>query len=385
MRVMRRLSGVLSGFLCVMLAGAGVAAASSPTDDQLHELRMRIDQLESQLGSLAAETESVAEERQRLDAELELADAKVREVELLLEQSGQEAALLREETLALAAELEERRVLLDRHLEIMALLGSPGPMQLFFDAYKGGDLEAAVGTVAVLTAGQFKLVEEYHEVRTRHSARLAELSQTLGQTKDEARQLELRRNELDGVRRKVALRLRDLERTRVSTGARLDDLREREAALERLVGVLSSRDRFTGQDDIRAYRGALPWPVDAPVVQGFGRQKLQNYSAYTVCNGLRFSVPGSTPVNAVFPGVVAYARHFKGYGNMVVLDHGQDVYSLVAGLGTIHVRVDQSVTMGMRLGLASPPAEGGNVYLEFRVGQKPEDPRRWLQLKGGSS
>jgi septal ring factor EnvC (AmiA/AmiB activator) len=61
------------------------------------------------------------------------------------------------------------------------------------------------------------------------------------------------------------------------------------------------------------------------------------------------------------------------------------VYSLVAGLATIHVRVDQRVTMGMRVGLASPTAEGGNVYFEFRNGEKPEDPRRWLQLKGGSS
>jgi septal ring factor EnvC (AmiA/AmiB activator) len=82
---------------------------------------------------------------------------------------------------------------------------------------------------------------------------------------------------------------------------------------------------------------------------------------------------------------VAYARHFKGYGNMVVLDHGGGVYSLVAGLATIHVRVDQRVTMGMRLGLAPPPSDDGNIYLEFRVGEKPEDPRRWLQLKGESS
>jgi len=41
--------------------------------------------------------------------------------------------------------------------------------------------------------------------------------------------------------------------------------------------------------------------------------------------------------------------------------------------------------MGMRLGLASPPTEDGNVYFEFRVGQEPMDPRRWLQLKGGPS
>jgi septal ring factor EnvC (AmiA/AmiB activator) len=155
--------------------------------------------------------------------------------------------------------------------------------------------------------------------------------------------------------------------------------------LQRLVGVLASKQRFTGSEDIRTYRGALPWPAQGPVVQNFGRQKLEKYAAYTICNGIRFDSPSSSEVTAVFPGVVAYARYFKGYGNMVVLDHGNDVYSLVAGLGTIHVRVDQRVTMGMRLGLASPPQEGGNIYFEIRVAEKPENPRRWLQLKGGSS
>ena len=86
-----------------------------------------------------------------------------------------------------------------------------------------------------------------------------------------------------------------------------------------------------------------------------------------------------------FAGSVRFAERFRGYGLMVVIDHGHDVYSLAAGLATIHVRVDQRVTMGMRLGLAPPPSDDGNIYLEFRVGEKPEDPRRWLQLKGESS
>ena len=178
--------------------------------------------------------------------------------------------------------------------------------------------------------------------------------------------------------------MRAIERSQRTTGTHLAELRQREQALTRLMGLLASRDRFTGKEDIRGYRGALPWPVEGPVVQGFGRQRLATYNSFTVCNGLRFDAPLSSPVSAVFPGVVAYARHFKGYGNMVVLDHGNSVYSLVAGLGTIHVLVDQRVTMGMRLGLASPSKEGGNVYLEFRVGEKPQDPRRWLQLKGES-
>jgi len=365
--------------------GALLATAASPANDQLTVVRERIDRLERDLRRLSAEAESAERERRQLDAELELADARVREGELLLERSGEEARRLRQEASVLAADLESRREVLERHLEVMVLLGRPGPMQLFVDAYRGGMLEEAVGTVSVLTAGQIRLYEEYREVRRQHAVRLAGLSQTLDQAREEARALEHRRQELEDVRSQVARHLASLERSRANTGASLDDLREREAALERLVGVLASKKRFTGSEDIRGYRGALPWPAEGPVVQDFGRQRLEKYAAYTVCNGIRFDAPSSSAVNAVFPGVVAYARHFKGYGNMVVLDHGNDIYSLVAGLGTIHVRVDQRVTMGMRLGLASPPKEGGNVYFEIRVAEKPENPKRWLQLKGGSS
>ncbi len=371
--------------LPVIALCASLVVASSPTDGQLSAVRQKINRLENDLNRLSAEAETAERERQQLDAELELADARVREVELLLARSGEEATRLKEEAATLATDLDDRRNTLDRHIEIMVLLGRPGPLQLFVDAYRGGMLEEAVGTVSVLTAGQIRLFEEYREIRRQHSLRLAELSQTLDQARDEARDLEFRRQELEGVRTEVAQHLASLERSRARADASLDELRVRETSLQRLVGVLASKQRFTGKEDIRGYRGALPWPVEGRVVQGFGRQKLAKYSAYTVCNGIRFDSPSSASVNAVFPGVVAYARHFKGYGNMVVLDHGNDVYSLVAGLGTIHVRVDQRVTMGMRLGLASPPKEGGNVYLEFRVGEKPEDPKRWLQLKGESS
>jgi septal ring factor EnvC (AmiA/AmiB activator) len=375
-------SAVSLASLLVIVSALG---AKSPTDDQLSSVRNRIGQLEQRLSQLSQESASAERERRELDAELELADARVRETELLLDRSSEEVERLRAESAELSSQLERRRQLLDRHLEIMALLGRPGPLQLFFDAYQGGDLEEAVGTVSVLTGGQMRMVEEYHELSRQHSLRLAELSRTLEQAREEARQLEIRRTELETVRDRVARKLTSLENSRKSAGATLEDLRDREAALERLVNVLSSKDRFTGKEDIRGYRGALPWPVEGPVVQGFGRQRLPKYNTYTVCNGLRFDAPSSSPVVAVFAGVVAYARHFKGYGNMVVLDHGNDVYSLVAGLGTIHVRVDQRVTMGMRLGLAAPPTEGGNVYLEFRVGEKPEDPRRWLQLRGEPS
>ncbi len=357
--------------------------ASTPPDSQLETVRANIDALERRLARLATESADVEQERERLNAELDLARARVRENELTLEQTEIEQRLTRTQVSALADELSGRRQLLSRQLEMMALLGRPGPLQLMFDVARQGELEQALATIAVLTNGQARLLEEYNELRARYGARLAALSQLLQQAHQEAEGLAGRRRELEVTRARVEARLDELKRSQADAGARLTDLKEREHALERLMGVLASRERFTGREDIRSYRGALPWPVEGRVVRSFGRHFLPKYSTYTICNGLRFSADSGAQVRAVFPGVVAFARHFKGYGNMVVVDHGHDVYSLAAGLATIHVRLNQRVTMGLQLGLAAPPKDDGNLYFEIRVGEKPDDPRRWLQLEEG--
>ena len=369
--------------IAVLLALMAVATAvgqESTATDQLEVVRSRIGSLERRLSELDAENRSRIEERERLTSELELAEARVREVELVLEGNHVEAQDVAGAAAELASDLEHHRRLLQGHVEIMALLGRPGTMQLLYDGARGGDLEGAISTVAVLTSGQLQLVEEYGDLHRRRSVRLAELSQILETARQDAVILDARQKELEEVRSSVDLQIRQLSKSTRSAESELDELRQREQALERLLGTLSDRRRFTGGDDIRRFRGALPWPVVGKIVRGFGRHYLPKYSTYTVCNGLRFDSPSGAVVEAVFPGEVAYARFFKGYGNMVVIDHGNDVYSLVAGLATIHVRVNQRVDMGLRLGLASPPTEDGNTYFEIRVGKKPQDPRRWIQL-----
>lgn len=176
-------------------------------------------------------------------------------------------------------------------------------------------------------------------------------------------------------------RLDQLKGQERSAENQLADMRAREAALERLLKVVGQKKRFTAKEPMQRYRGALPWPAPGPVVQTFGKHFLARYATYTVCNGLRLAVVPGTLVKALFPGQVAFARHFKGYGNMVVVDHGGEVFSLVAGLSSIHARVDQRVEMGTPLGVAGLEKEEGNLYLEIRVGGKPQDPKGWLQLK----
>jgi septal ring factor EnvC (AmiA/AmiB activator) len=372
--------------LALVLAAALPAPAQmvEPSSSQLDTVRSRIRRLESQLITLEQRRSGTEAEQMRLNTELSLAEARVSELELVLTRSRDEAVMIKSEATELGRQIEERRRVLTRHLEMLALLGQPGPLQLFFDAAQGGDLESAISTVAVLTSAQVQLIHEYRELKRRRTSRLAALSRVLEEAEQEAEELLRRRQQLRSVRARVERELRRLERNQRSAATELEDLRQREQALQRLLEVLATRDRVPDAEDIRRFRGALPWPVEGKVIQTFGKHALPKYSTYTVCNGLRLEVAEAAPILSIFPGEVAYASLFKGYGNMVVLDHGNSTYSLVAGLDTILVRLNQRVTMGMRLGLAAAPSTEGNIYLEIRVDNTPQDPRRWLQLQEGS-
>ena len=370
--------------MAVVLAAPAAVAAGLAERDQLAEVRSRVEALERRVAELDTARQTVGEERDGLRAELALAEARVHENELVLARTRDQIVLLRTGLEGMNHELEQRRLLLRKHLEMMALLGRPGPLQLLWDAARGGELEESLGTVRVLTAGHIRLTQEFERLRSERNERLAVLSLAFDRAEVEAEQLVARRRELEATRKRVETRLQNLERSRVAATGELEEMRERERALERLLDLVATRQRMTGAERITSYRGALPWPVSGTVARRFGRQYLPTYATYTVCNGLRLRAAGGVPVRAVFPGVVAYARHFKGYGNMVVLDHGEGAYSLVGGLATIHVRLDQRVEMGTRLGLASPPDGEGNIYFEIRIDGEPQDPRRWLRLEPGS-
>lgn len=374
----------VAGCLALCLAAAPVwARPASPEQSQLQAIRTRIRALQTRLARLHGKVSDAAAERDRLKIALELARARVQELELQLTHSRDEILRLREESEQLADDLASRREVLAASLQMASLLGRPGSLRLFVDSVRGGDLEQMLDSVTVLTAGQARLMQEYEALRLKRRERLGELSRTMETARVEADSLEARRRELTEVEHKAEVRLKKLERQERRAKTTLDDLNERAAALERLMVRLEGRTRLEPDEDIRRYRGALPWPADGRVVESFGRHRLPQYATYTVCNGIRLDVPSGTRPKSVFPGEVAFARYFKGYGNTVVLDHGHGVYSVTAGLATILVRVGQRVQIGAALGIAGKTASGGNLYFEIRAGGRAVNPLHWLQLKEG--
>ena len=333
-------------WLVLVLVALATGFGGADESAKLEQLRERIGRLVGELSELDRQRENVAAERRRLETELELAEARVDELELILSASTDEIRGLEAEIDRMDVDLIRQREVVARHLQMVAMLGAPGPAQLLLDAAEGGELDQAIDTVSLLTRSQAAQLESYRERLEVRRERARRLDGLIASARQEADELLERRRELEGVRQRVAAELGRLDRQRRRTRTRLEEMQQRAGALERLLAMLGTRDRSRRlPGGVRELQGGLRWPVEgAEVVLEFGPHRGGRYATQTVCNGLRLGVEPGIEARAVYPGVVAFARHFKGYGNMVIVDHGDGVFSVTASLASIHTRVDARST-----------------------------------------
>lgn len=163
-------------------------------------------------------------------------------------------------------------------------------------------------------------------------------------------------------------------------------LEEKARRLQRLIDTLSQQKSGTAAaTDIRSVQGALAWPVEGKVIERFGRQRNPKFATYTVNNGLKIEAAPGTQVRAVFQGTVLFSQWFKGYGNLIILDHGNRVFSLYGNLKQSGVAVGSRIATGQVLAGVGESEETGNgaaaghLYFEIRHDNHPEDPQKWLR------
>ena len=100
----------------------------------------------------------------------------------------------------------------------------------------------------------------------------------------------------------------------------------------------------------------------------------------TVRNGIEMSLAEGRPVTAVHDGIVSYAAPFTGYGNLVIVEHGEGTHSLYGHLAGASVNKGDKVEAGGRIGLSGRnPAGNPALYFELRIDGKPVDPLQWLR------
>ncbi len=356
--------------------------SAAPDPREIARLRSEVEQLRSRVESRRGSVTDAAAEARRLDVlvvllarERQLAEAEIRKASA---EADSVAAEIEQATRARAHVVER----LGKRLAALYRLGSGGLVRILLAPGPGDRLEAA-RTIAFLARRDQALLRELRErtdVLVRHTEELSRLRATVEQL---ARRRSSKEEELREARNHQSIVAGELRRAQNRDAQRLADLQERAGRLERLLDLIEKSKRapsLPGENPHR-FRGALAWPYDGSVLTAYGRRKHAKFDAWVMNNGIDIAAAPGHVVQAVYPGKVVYSRWLKGYGNLVILDHGSRFLTLYGKLGSISVEDGSEVKIGETVGSVGIPSdeEPAEVYFEIRDGGQAVDPVEWLR------
>ena len=357
-----------------------IAQDRGATDAMARRVNDRVRALQAEADRLALQVRTLLGDLRQLELQRDIAAEK----EKAAAAAVMEAQRAFEQTTARLNELEQQRVsqLPDLKTRLVDIYkrGRGGYARMVFDVDGLREFARAMRAVAALTTINEQRMDE-------HRRTLAELQQQRDAMEQRTRELE--RASEDAQRARFAAQRAVAAREALI--AEIDQRRDLNAQLagelgvaaqrlqQQLVTLASDRPAEPVTIPMASFRGALDWPVAGRVTAAFGSPARPGGTAR---NGMEVSAAEGTPVAAVHPGTVDYADAFSGFGNLVILDHGGNYYSLYGYLGSVAVTRGQHVDAGTELGrVGTAPAGPATLYFELRVDGRSVDPIQWLKQR----
>jgi septal ring factor EnvC (AmiA/AmiB activator) len=385
---------VVSLALAALLAGGGDAAAQAPSEEELQALRGRIERLRKELAAAEGARAEAVDELRESETAISEANRSLRELAAERDRLRGELARITAEAQTVRAALEARQAQLARLVQARYVRRDGGVLQVLLS----GDDPQAISRRLVYEHYVSQAQAELIRSARAELARLAELEAAGRAKADERAAVEAKaRAERDLLRQKAAERRGVV--TRIAGDVRkarrdLDAAQKNEARLARLIQELARavrppprpgapRPSAPAAPAVGAFgklKGRLPAPVRGELAVRYGTSQQ---AASPSQKGVFFRAPEGDEVRAVAAGRVVFADWLRGYGNLLILDHGDDYLSVYANNESVLKRVGDAVHAGDAV--ATVGASGGNessgLYFELRHQGRAFDPAPWLRSK----
>jgi len=340
------------------------------TQQQLGDIRDRIDQLnkneKSSLVRIEAFQEQIAVTRKyigQLDAQLDSRASEIAKVTREAEQTS--------------AKIAARKQDLARRLVYIYKYGLLLPIQAVLSADAVTDIQRKMLYMRWIARADKNTTEELAALQDQLSKQRTRLV---------AARSELERLKQDRLKKQKMLKnscssesaLLKKVRTERSTKKGLEkELNNAMAQLQELITRLEHQrqEQIASREHhyLEMNKGHLPWPVHGKILARFGSRIHPLYKTKTNNRGIDIKTKPGTMALAIAKGKIAYADHFMGYGNMVIVDNNGGFYTLYANLGQITTTVGAEVISGSALGKTKE-----YLHFEIRKQGKPVDPLDWL-------
>jgi len=403
-------------FLAVLFSSSRQVCAADleeikKLDKEVLQHKKKIETVQTGIATHQTKVAASKEREMKLLEELDKINQQVRAENEKLLALQEEMARQHEMTLAKQNEIvkvtEEKdtlRMHMEKRLRAYYRMGDVGVMNAFFSSSSLADLLSFRDNFLLMLKFDHQVINDFknkmlelEDAKKAHEQEKSRLSQVseevlkqqelLTQTQQEQQEL------LDQVQTERQLyqqAIKELEDAAKQLTATLTKLEEKatEAKIEREQQLIRNyplkpfkKRKPAAARGFASEKGKLPPPVAGTIVQQFGTHTDKSYGVSTFANGINIeSAPGSDII-AVYDGKVVYAGTLRGYGNLIILDHGNHYYSLVSGVGEILKKVGDMVKQHEKIGVSSLHTGllHEALHFEIRHNTEAQNPLEWLE------
>jgi septal ring factor EnvC (AmiA/AmiB activator) len=298
-----------------------------------------------------------------------------------------EVAGLERECAAIEASIE--KLARDSKDELEAIKGRLGMLYRFSAVGYAAPLLSSRDMDDALEAGylSMRLLRSDHELFARFRAKGSEILKLRGVLADKTKEMDALKSRVEGHEKSIlaarqaesGLPGRDPDMETYGSAPAVDGPAQGGARKSAFLRKPILKPPSSGFPSLQ---GALPLPTSGRIANTFGAKSGMALHAGLYGNGVLIKAPKGQSVQAVYDGVVVFADWFKEYGKMMILDHGDHYFTVVAHAEQFLKTVDEPVKRGDAIATvgSSGSTDGPKLYFEIRHFGKPVDPMKWLAV-----
>jgi septal ring factor EnvC (AmiA/AmiB activator) len=366
---------------CALTCHADSQPTKSEAESRLKQLKSEISALQEELGRTRTTLSGEQKALKAADLEIQASALELRELESTRKQHEDDLITLQAEQRAYLDNLEKRRVVLSNQIMAAYRLGRESRLKLVLNQDSPALLSRTLAYYDYFSRSQAAQINELRQVlqtldqmQSKIDMELSALDEVQKGKQAVLDELTEQRNQRQQVIEELSGRI-DSDESRLAELQR--DRRDLEALLEKLSDALADIPANLGkQHDLTGLKGRMPLPAKGRVKHAFGQPRT---------GGLRWqgwlidAKPGSE-VKSIAYGRVAYSDWLRGYGLLMIIDHGDGFMSLYANNESLLREVGDWVEPGTDIStVGTGPVNGDGLYFEIRKDGKAMDPAVWLK------
>jgi len=349
----------------------------------LQQVKKQITDTAGQLKKKKAAERSALQQLEHLDNQISSNNSALISAAATLDESRKKVKELKEKILRYQTILNRSQRSVEKRLKALYTSGEISSLRLAFSTETPLELAENMNFLGRISSHDKKLLSSYrhrmtqlNQAQTDLEQQMAQQQQTFQEQKDKKRQLAVSRSQRKQL-------ISSIRRDTTSLSSLLTELEDRSARMTELIESMEKKQALAYQPLVNSRsflsgKGKIPWPSSGAVRSNFGTQKDKSFGSQLKSNGLVIAAVPGTRIKAIWPGRIAFSSPFKGYGNLIIVDHGNQYYSLYAQAAHLNLAVGTVVKQGDIL--TTSGFEGrDSYYLEIRHGGTPVNPRKWLQ------